>query len=188
MINRYQALIIGGSAGSFQVVLKILESLNRATSFPVFVIMHRLKNVRHGFAEALHTRSALTVYEPYDKEIIRGGRVYLAPSNFHLIIEREDYISLTTDEVRIHSRPSIDYAFTTAADHYGNTLLAVLLSGANKDGTAGMDFIKKQGGTTIVQDPDSCEVPTMTLAVTEEMSPDHILDPEQICKFIKSLT
>ncbi len=181
-------MILGGSAGSFQVVLKILESLPRKAPYPVFIIMHRLKNVRHGFVEALISRSVLPVREPYDKEIIRSGHVYLAPSNFHLLIEREEYISLSTDEARIYSRPSIDYAFATAADHYGNTLLALLLSGANKDGVAGLKFIKKQGGTTIIQDPDSCEVPTMTLAANKEMTPAHIMSPEQICTFIKSLT
>ena len=114
MTGRYKAVVIGGSAGSFQVVVRILQSLPTSFALPVILCLHRLKHVRSGFDEALSLRSSIPVIEPNDKETIRSGIAYLAPSNYHLYVELGNRFSLSTEEVVNHSRPSIDLTFWLA--------------------------------------------------------------------------
>ena len=179
--------MIGGSAGSFQVVVKILNSLPENYPIPVFLCLHRLKHVRSGFVEALSIKSAIPVVEPYDKESIKTGRAYLAPSNYHMYIELGNKIALSTEETVNHSRPSIDLSFMTAAMAYREKLVGIILSGANRDGAYGLKRIKDQGGLCIVQDPEECEVRTMTEASLQATSVDHIMKTEQIIQFLKKI-
>ena len=120
-----KALIIGGSAGSFQIVVRILELFRTDLEFPVFLCLHRLKQVRKGFEETLNYNASLQVREPLDKENIRPGKVYLAPSNYHMLIEKELTIALSTGRPVHHSRPSLDVAFSSVADVYGEGLVAL---------------------------------------------------------------
>jgi len=183
-----KALIIGGSAGSFKTVVKILHALKPPLSFPVFLCLHRLKNIRSGFVEALSIQSSLLVKEPFDKETILPGIAYLAPANYHLLIENYQSIALSTEPPLNHARPSIDFAFLTAARAYRNQLIGVLLSGANQDGAYGMLKIKELGGICIIQDPASCEVKTMPEAALKLLNPDFVLSPEQIVNFLTNLS
>ncbi len=179
--------MIGGSAGSFQVVVKILNSLPSGYPLPVFLSLHRLKHVRSGFVEALSIKSGIPVVEPFDKETIRPGRAYLAPANYHMYIELGNKIALSTEEPVNHSRPSIDLSFHTAALAYREKLVGIILSGANRDGAAGLKKVKEMGGLCIVQDPQECEVRTMTEASLQVTQVDHILKTEQIIEFLKKL-
>src|SRR5271157_4711689 len=124
----YKALMIGGSAGSFQVVANILNALPKDFDMPVFLCLHRLKHVRSGFVEALSLKSNIPVVEPYDKETIKPGRAYLAPANYHMFIELGNRFALSTEEPVNHSRPSIDLSFISAAQAYRNKLVGVILS------------------------------------------------------------
>jgi two-component system, chemotaxis family, protein-glutamate methylesterase/glutaminase len=139
----YKALIIGGSAGSFQVVTKILSSLPGDFNLPVFLSLHRLKHVRSGFVEALSIKSAIPVMEPCDKDHIKPGIAYLAPSNYHMLVELGNRFALSTDDPVNHSRPSIDLSFFSAAQLYREKLVGIILSGANKDGANGLGMVKK---------------------------------------------
>ena len=141
----YKYIIIGGSAGSFQIVTEILSALPKNYKLPIFLCLHRLKHVRAGFVEALSIKSNLKIIEPNDKEIIKKGTVYLAPANYHMYFELSNYIALSTEESVNHSRPSIDISFISAAYTYRDKLIGILLSGANKDGALGMREIKEQG-------------------------------------------
>lgn len=179
--------MIGGSAGSFQVVVKILNSLPSGYPLPVFLSLHRLKHVRSGFVEALSIKSGIPVVEPFDKETIRPGRAYLAPANYHMYIELGNKIALSTEETVNHSRPSIDLSFQTAALAYREKLVGIILSGANRDGAAGLRKVKEMGGLCIVQDPKECEVSTMTEASLQATQVDHIMKTEQIIAFLKQL-
>lgn len=134
----YKAIVIGGSAGSFQVVTRILNSLSPALSMPVFLSLHRLKHVRSGFLEALMMKSKIPVIEPGDKEQIKPGKAYLAPANYHMYIELGNRIALSTEEPVHHSRPAIDLSFQTAANVYRDKLIGIILSGANQDGAIGL--------------------------------------------------
>ena len=179
-----KAVIIGGSAGSFQVIIQILEKLPSGLNIPVFLCMHRLRNVRKGFEETLAYNSSLQVREPFDKEVIRNGIVYLAPANYHMLIEKEMYISLSTEGPIHHSRPAIDLSFISAGDVYGNGLVAILLSGANHDGTEGIATIKQNLGTVIIQDPKDCEITTMCESALKLTTPDYLLTATEIAEFV----
>lgn len=183
----YKYIIIGGSAGSFQTVTNILSALPSDFSYPIFLCLHRLKHVRTGFVEALSIKSNLKVVEPFDKEFIRQHKVYLAPANYHMYFELGNYIALSTEAAVNHSRPSIDISFASAAYSYKSKLIGIILSGANKDGAYGLKQIKDSGGLTIVQDPDECQVRTMTSAAISTTEVDHIYKAEEILKFLMSL-
>jgi two-component system chemotaxis response regulator CheB len=180
----YKAIVIGGSAGSFQVVTRILSSLPRNLNVPVLLSMHRLKHVRSGFLEALSLKSNLPIIEPDDKEQIKPGRAYLAPANYHMYIEMGNRIALSTEEPVHHSRPSIDLSFVTAAQTYRDKLIGIILSGANSDGAYGLQKVKEYNGITIVQDPNECQVKAMTEAAIKLTKVDYIFNTDQMIKFL----
>jgi len=181
----YKAIMIGGSAGSFQVVANILGVIPRDIEIPVFLCLHRLKHVRSGFVEALSLKSNIPVVEPFDKEPIKAGRAYLAPANYHMFIELGNRFALSTEEPVNHSRPSIDLTFITAAQAYRNKLIGIILSGANRDGSFGLKKISEFGGLTIVQDPKDCEVKTMTEAALQLTKVDHVFTVDKILDYFR---
>ncbi len=185
--NIYKAIVIGGSAGSFQGITKILASLPEDFELPIMMCLHRLKHVRNGFVEALSIKSVKPVVEPTDKESIKKGKVYLAPSNYHLSLELGNSFSLSTEEMINNSRPSIDVTLETAAYLYKNKLVGILLSGANRDGALGMKKIKDRGGLTIVQDPAECMINTMPKAAMELATMDYVLKTDHIIAFLLEL-
>ena len=186
--NTYKAIVIGGSAGSFQGVVKILSCLPPDFELPIILCLHRLKHVRNGFVEALSIKSTKPVIEPHDKENIKKGRVYLAPSNYHLSVELGNSFSLSTEEMINNSRPSIDVTLESAAYVFRHRLIGILLSGANSDGAVGMKKIKDRGGLTIIQDPEECMIKTMPTAALNLTEIDYILNTEDITKFITELS
>ncbi|PKP09993.1 MAG: chemotaxis protein CheB [Bacteroidetes bacterium HGW-Bacteroidetes-4] len=183
----YKAVIIGGSAGSFQVVTKIVSSLPANYPLPVILCLHRLKHVRSGFVEALSIKAQMPIVEPNDKEPIKSGKIYLAPANYHLYVELGNRFSLSTEDAVNHSRPSIDLSFFSASYNYKRKLVGIILSGANKDGALGLKSVKDNGGLTIVQDPNECQVPTMTLASMNATNVDHVFSTNKIINFLLSL-
>lgn len=185
--RKYKAVVIGGSAGSFAVVSKILAQLNKEFPLPIILCLHRLKHVRSGLVEGLNLKSNIEVVEPFDKEKIMAGRVYLAPANYHLFLDFDYTFSLSTEEVLNHSRPLIDHTLSSAGFLYREKLVGILLTGANRDGAKGMKDIADKKGFTIVQDPSTCEVDTMPKAALKIMSPDLILDYNGIINFLNSL-
>ena len=184
----YKAVVIGGSAGSFQGVVRILQSLPKNFNYPVFLCLHRLKHVRSGFVEALSLKSSIPVVEPYDKTHIKNGIGYLAPANYHMYVELANQISLSTEEPVNHSRPAIDLTYMSAAQAYRQKLVGIILSGANRDGALGMKKIAELGGTTIVQDPKKCEVRTMTEATLNITKVTHVFETDQIIQFLRSIS
>lgn len=185
--SQYKAIVIGGSAGSFQGVSKILHSLPKNFELPIILCLHRLKHVRNGFVEALNIKSNVEVEEPYDKAFVRRNKVYLAPANYHLSIEYGYTFSLSTEEMMNNSRPSIDITLESAAQTYGNRLIGILLSGANKDGALGMKKIYQKGGITVVQDPAECLIDTMPAAALKETPIHYTLTVDEIIKFLLEL-
>ncbi|MBN2681590.1 MAG: chemotaxis protein CheB [Bacteroidales bacterium] len=181
------AIAIGGSAGSFKVVVELLTKIPKSYNIPIFLCLHRLKHVRNGFSEALSLRSNLKVVEPQDKDEILPGKIYLAPANYHLLVGLDGKFHLSVEEAVNHSRPSIDYLFSSAALHYGKYLTGVLLSGANRDGAIGMQHINMEGGQTIVQSPEESQVNTMPKSCLELFKPDLILESEQIINYLVGL-
>lgn len=185
--NKFKAVVIGGSAGSFQGIVRILSALPDNFELPIIMCLHRLKHVRNGFVEALSLKSIPEVVEPYDKQPVKKGKVYLAPANYHLSVELGNYFSLSTEEMVNNSRPAIDITLQSASYVYKDKLIGILLSGANRDGGLGMKYIKDKGGMTIVQDPTECMIDTMPKAALQQAQIDHVLSIDQIVKFFESL-
>lgn len=183
----YKAVVIGGSAGSFQVLTKILSSLPKTFNLPVLLCMHRLKHVRSGFLEALAIKSNLPIIEPDDKEQIKPGKAYLAPANYHMFIDIGNRIALSTEEPVHHSRPSIDLSFITASQAFRDKLVGIILSGANSDGAFGLQKVKEHSGIAIVQDPNECQVRTMTESAMKLTKVDHVFTTDQIINFLLKL-
>lgn len=183
-----KAIIIGGSAGSFQVVIKILSNLPKNFHLPIFLCLHRLKHVREGFVEALSIKSTIPIEEPNDKDIIIPGLAYLAPSNYHMYIEPDFHLGLSVEEPVNHSRPSIDLSFISAALAYKQGLTGIILSGANKDGALGLKSVTDLGGTTIVQNPAECQIKTMTEAAIKATEVNHIFNTDQIITYLEKIT
>ena len=185
--NSYKAVVVGGSAGSFQGITKILSQLPRGFPLPIIMCLHRLKHVRNGFVEALSIKSVSQVVEPYDKEPIKKGAVYLAPANYHMSVELGNCFALSTEDMVNNSRPAIDLTLGTAAYNYRDKLIGILLSGANRDGGLGMKQIKDKGGLTIVQDPAECMIDAMPRAALAATSIDYVLKVDQIVEFLQEL-
>jgi two-component system, chemotaxis family, protein-glutamate methylesterase/glutaminase len=185
--SRFKAVVIGGSAGSFQVITKILSEINPNFELPIFMALHRLKHVRHGFVEALMIKSKLNIVEPEDKETVKKGMVYLAPSNYHMCVELGNKISLSTEEMVNNSRPAIDITFDSASYVYKNKILGIILTGANKDGAWGMKKLKERGGFAIVQEPSECTIDTMPVAAMNATQVDLVLKTSDIIKVLNLL-
>jgi two-component system, chemotaxis family, protein-glutamate methylesterase/glutaminase len=159
--QRVEAIVIGGSAGALEALSAIIPALPRGFPIPVAIVLHLPPTKPSHLPEVIGARCALRVSEPDDKEPIEPGRGYVAAPNYHLMITEAREFSLSVDGLVHFSRPAIDVLFETAAEAYGASLLGVLLSGANEDGARGIAAIKRANGRTVVQSPETSQVPTM---------------------------
>lgn len=175
-----QAVVMGGSAGGFKAFSAILEALPGDFALPVLLVQHLHRDDDGAFASHLATKSKLPVIEPCDKEPIAGGHVYIAPAGYHMLVEQNGTIALSTEEKINWSRPSIDVLFESAARFWGERVMAVILSGASNDGTSGILAVKAAGGLTIAQKPDSAEYPLMPQSAIESGAVDEVLLIEEI--------
>lgn len=180
----YKAVVIGASAGGIKTIASILSSVKKDFSIPIIVVQHISPNVEHHITEYFNSLCQLTVKEADDKEEIKPGFVYLAPSNYHLLIEKNFTLSLSIEERVNYARPSIDVLFETAADAYREKLIGIILTGANSDGSKGLKTIKDYGGITIVQDPKTAEFSAMPMAAAKLINVDYTFSTEEIGKFL----
>lgn len=180
-----KAIVIGGSAGSYKVVLKLISVLPKNLNLPVFICLHRLRSARSGFSETMRVRSPLKIVEPLDKEKIVPGVIYVSPANYHMYITTNNLIQLSVEDEVNHSRPSIDITFQSAAELYRENLMGIILSGANNDGAFGMLKIKEMGGITIAQNPAECEISVMPDCCIENKSVTRIESTQEIIESIK---
>ncbi len=182
-----EVFLIGGSAGSLKVLLEILPNIKDDLSFPIIIILHRKSTSDSMLAELLNSRTNLIVVEAEEKEKLMAGYIYLAPPDYHMLIEKDKSISLDFSEKLNYSRPSIDITFMAASEIYGKKTTALLLSGANSDGVDGLNIIKQNNGTTLVQDPVTAEVDFMPKQAIMHAKIDLILKPKQIAAFINRI-
>lgn len=181
-----KALLIGGSAGSLEVLMKLLPRINKNPPFAIVLVLHRKGGEDTTLEELIAIKAPIPVKEVEDKVPLLPGFIYIAPSDYHLLFEKNNLLSLDISEKINYSRPSIDVAFESAADAYGKTLVAILLSGGNTDGTQGLIAIKNAGGTIIVQKPETAEVPFMPNNAISNTAPDYIFNVDEMVKFINS--
>jgi len=156
----YALAVLGTSWGGLAAIRAIVGALPDDCDLPVVVIQHRHRDSDAMLARLLQGHTSLRVCEVEDKQSIEGGRVFIAPANYHLLVER-GYFSLSIDAPVRYSRPSIDLAMASAADAYAHRVVGVVLTGANADGAVGLRRIADRGGLAIVQDPETAEVAAM---------------------------
>lgn len=185
--NQFDIVIIGGSAGSLQVLMKILPQLKAASPYALVIVLHRKNTEDKTLEELIDLKSIMCVKEVEDKVAILPGYIYVAPSDYHLLFEKETIISLDASEKINYSRPSIDVSFESAAESYGPRVLGIVLSGANADGTKGLQAIKQAGGLTIVQNPTTAEMPFMPKSALVNSNPDCVFTIEEIIAFLNNL-
>lgn len=183
----YKIVAIGGSAGSLEVILQIVSALPSPSDATFIIIVHRKHDGESILESLLSTRTSMTVREVEDKESLMPGTIYVAPPDYHLLLENETMFSLDSSEKIHFSRPSIDVTFQAVAEVFGASSVGVLLSGANADGAAGLENIKKAGGLTIVQHPETADMPFMPQQAINRNIVDNIIRAEELPNMLKQL-
>lgn len=180
-------VVVGASWGGLAALSVLVADLPKDFPIPVVVVQHRSRHGDNLLPSLLQDVSKLTLVDVEDKEPICGGRVFLAPANYHLLVEG-DHLSLTTDPVVRFSRPSIDVTFMSAADTFRDGVIGVVLTGANDDGAGGLRHIVSLGGVGIVQDPATAESPSMPSAARRAVPQAEVLPLEKIAGRLIQLT
>jgi two-component system chemotaxis response regulator CheB len=173
--RRFEAVVIGGSAGGVDALVTLLPAIPAGFRLPVFCILHVPGGRESRLAELFDERLPVPVREAADKEEIVPGTVYFAGSGYHLSVERDRTFSLSCEPPVHFARPAIDVLMESSADTYGPGLAAILLTGANHDGADGMAYVRARGGFTVVQDPADAQVPTMPVSAINRCKPNLIL-------------
>lgn len=182
--KKLSAIVIGASAGGLYATTALLEILPRDYQLPVIIVQHRSKGHRDLLEEVLQSKCKIRIKQADEKEKIQNNMVYIAPPDYHLLVEKDLTFSLSTDEHVRYSRPSIDVLFQSAAIAYKELLAAIILTGANNDGASGIIEVKQYGGLTIAQDPAEALFPVMPKAAIDTNHVDAILPIASIQKFL----
>jgi two-component system chemotaxis response regulator CheB len=182
-----KAIVVGGSAGALDALSQILPALPAGFSIPIALVLHVHPGKPSYLAPLLANRCQLTVKEAEDKEPLAPATIYVAPPNYHLLVEPRRCLSLSVDDPVLFSRPAIDVLFESAADAYGAELAGLLLTGGSEDGARGLAEIKRKGGLTIVQAPSTASVPTMPQAALRLAPVDQVLPLREIGPYLAQL-
>ncbi len=178
-------LLIGGSAGSLEVLMTLFQKLKTIHSLAIVIILHRKNGDDNLLEELIAMKTKIPLAEVEDKAALLQGHIYVAPPDYHLLFEDSYTIALDVSEKVNYSRPSIDVCFESACEAYGKDVCALLLSGANSDGAAGLAAIEHAGGAVAVQAPETAEVPFMPQQALALTTPS-ILKPADMCRWIRS--
>lgn len=184
-MSQSEAVVIGASAGALEALSIVLPALPADFRLPIIVVVHIPPDKRSVLAELFASKCALSVIEAEDKEPIKSGSIYFAPPDYHLLVEVDRSIALSSDEPELFSRPSIDVLFETAAEAYGPGLIGIILTGANEDGAKGLKAIADAGGIAIAQDPDEAFQKAMPNAAIDAVSSARVLPLASITSFLR---
>lgn len=182
-----RAVVIGASAGGVQALLQILPSLPASYRLPVLIVVHVPPDRDNALVSLFQARCQIEVREAEDKEPILPGVVYFAPSDYHLLVEKDGTLSLSSDELVNHSRPSIDVLLESAADAFGPELVGVILTGANDDGARGLQAVVEAGGVAIVEDPAEAYASAMPAASLRASPSATAMKVAAIASYVSSL-
>ena len=182
-----KVLLIGGSAGSLEVLMTVLPILNPIHDFSIVIVLHRKSAEDTTLEDLITIKTIIPVAKVEDKVTLRPGFIYIAPSDYHLLFEKNKILSLDVSEKVNYSRPSIDVSFESAAVAFKEKCIGMLLSGANSDGTAGLQAIQEMGGVVILQNPETAIMPFMPQSAFEVLTPDYVLDVEEIAGYINAI-
>lgn len=183
----YEAIVVGVSAGGLGALAQVLPKFDKNMTLPVMIVQHQSHDSDDFLVRYFDRLCRHSVKEVEDKMPVESGTIYFAPGNYHLLVEPDKTLSLSTEARVNYSRPSIDVLFESAADTYTDRLVGIILTGANIDGTHGAARIKKLGGLIIVQDPATAEADTMPMSVIKHVQVDHVLPLNRIGNFVNSL-
>jgi two-component system chemotaxis response regulator CheB len=181
---KYRAIVIGTSSGGMKAIKFLSSALPAVFGIPIIMVLHIGARSGNEWINFFNAECKFKLKEADEKEKIAPGNIYVAPANYHLLIEKDETLSLTIDEKVNYARPSIDILFESAALAYGNRLIGIVLTGANSDGAVGIKKIKEYGGLTIVQDPETAEAKCMPESSISSIVPDHILSLEGIVNLL----
>jgi two-component system chemotaxis response regulator CheB len=187
ILDRWQKseiLLLGGSAGSFKLIFNIIKNFDANLDKAVIIVIHRKKNFYSDLEKLFSDNTKLEFKEITDKDRLKKNTIFIAPANYHTLIEKEETFSLDVSERIWFSRPSIDVTFESAAEVYKDKCTAILFSGANQDGAQGMLKLRNYGSLTIVQDPEESEMPQMPLAAIEAKAAEYILSTKDIAELL----
>jgi two-component system, chemotaxis family, protein-glutamate methylesterase/glutaminase len=179
--------VVGASWGGLSALSRLISDLPKEFPIPMAVVQHRSRHADDLLASLLQDVTPLRVLEVEDKEPFEPGTVYIAPANYHLLIDK-GHFSLTTDPMVRFSRPSIDVTFMSAGDAYPNATVGVILTGANDDGSRGLRHIVDRGGKGIVQDPETAESRAMPAAALRIVPQAEVLPLEAIAPRLVGMT
>jgi len=180
-------LVIGGSAGSLEVLMQLLPELKMDWPLAMIIVLHRKADSETLLSDLLSTKTCLCVKEAEEKDILLAGCIYVAPADYHLLIEPDGSLTLDASEKVHYSRPSIDVTFISAAEVCGDRLYCLLLSGANMDGAEGLQIVHELGGFTAVQDPETAEASFMPKCAISTAKVDKVLNIREMIDFVRDL-
>ncbi|MBO9676475.1 MAG: chemotaxis protein CheB [Sphingobacteriaceae bacterium] len=181
------ALFIGGSAGSLDVLLEIFPALRNDIPFPIVLVVHRKASNESLLTDLLKSRTKLAVSEANEKEFLSPGKVFIAPADYHMLIEQDQSISLDYSEKVNYSRPSIDVTFQSAAEVFKEKLVCILLSGSNADGVEGLKSVNNFKGRVVIQNPYTAIMPYMPQQAVLNVEPHVVLDSHDMADYINNL-
>nr|WP_319394746.1 chemotaxis protein CheB [uncultured Desulfobacter sp.] len=185
--HSYEAIVIGVSAGGLTALAQILPKFDKGMTLPVMIVQHQRYDSDDFLVRYFDHMCVHSVREVEDKMPVESGTIYFAPVNYHLLVEPDKTLSLSTEARVNYSRPAIDVLFESAAETYTDRLVGIILTGANQDGTHGAARIKQLGGLIIVQDPGTAEAETMPMSVIKHVPVDHVLALNRIGDFVNNL-
>jgi two-component system chemotaxis response regulator CheB len=186
-LSSANAIVIGASAGALEALSVILPALPEDFRLPIMVVVHVPPDRDSVLSEIFRAKCRLLVKEAEDKEPIVGGTVYFAPPDYHLLVEADHSLSLSTDEPVLFSRPSIDVLFESAADAYGAGLVGIVLTGANSDGAKGLRAIVECGGSALVQSPQGAFAAAMPEAAIDTVPNALVVPLERIAACLQEI-
>ncbi len=185
--HKYKVVVIGASTGGSKALKAILSILPSEFALAVIIVMHRHKDTDGYLEQSLDNECKMHVKQADEKEEIKAGVVYVAPPNYHLLIEDDGTFSMSVEGAVNYARPSVDVVFESAAEVYGKCLIGVILTGANKDGSLGLKRVKEAGGLAIVQTPETSEAAEMPKAAIAAVNPDYVLPLDEIGLLLRKL-
>jgi two-component system chemotaxis response regulator CheB len=188
LAGRIDAVVMGASAGGVDALCELLPSLPPGLCVPVLIVLHLPRDQPSLLAEIFASRCRRPVREPSDKEPIEPGVVYVAPPDYHMLVDVGPQVSLSADDLVHYSRPSIDVLFESAADFYGERLLGIILTGANEDGANGLAAVHRAGGITVVQQPEGALAPYMLVSALKRVPADKVLSLADIGTLLHGLS
>ena len=182
----YELAVVGASWGGLAALQTLVGRLPRSLRLPVAIVQHRHRNSEALLARFLQEQTPLRVCEIEDKTLVEPGKIFVAPANYHVLIE-QGHFSLSTEAPVRYSRPSIDVALTSAADAYGHRAVGIIMTGSNADGAQGLRRIADAGGMAIVQAPETAEAPTMPRAALRRVPTARVFALDRLSSFLATL-